>query len=79
MPQSPIFDSGTVIRFNHPPPLGLVWHEFGVLSLDQWVLGNGQVSISAIKLAYLREIQKRAHLNRDISQIPHGVLAYGLI
>ena len=45
MPQSPIFDSGTVIRFNHPPPLGLVWHEFGVLSLDQWVLGNSQVSV----------------------------------
>ena len=46
MPQSPIYDSGTEIRFNHPTPLGLVWREFGVLSLDQWVLGNSQVPVS---------------------------------
>ena len=52
--------------------MGLVWREFGGLNLDQWVLGNGQVSISAIKLAYLSEIQKRAHLNQDISSIPPG-------
>ena len=45
VPQSPIFDSGTVIRFNHPTRLGLVWREFGVLSLDQMVLGNSQVSV----------------------------------
>ena len=45
VPQSPIFDSGTVIRFNHPTPLGLVCGEFWVLSLDQWVLDNSQVSI----------------------------------
>ena len=43
--QSPIFDSGTVISFSHPTLLGLVWREFGVLSLDQWVQGNGQESI----------------------------------
>ena len=27
-------------------PVRLVWHEFGGLNLDQWVLGNGQLSIS---------------------------------
>ena len=43
--QSPIFDSGTVISFSHLTPLGLVWREFGVVSLDQWVLGNRQVSV----------------------------------
>ena len=26
-------------------PVCLVWREFGGLNLDQWVLGNGQVSI----------------------------------
>ena len=45
MRQSPIFDSGLIISLSHPTPVGLVWREFGVLSLDQWVLGNGQVSI----------------------------------
>ena len=29
----------------HSTPVCLVWHEFGGLNLDQWVLGNGQVSI----------------------------------
>ena len=45
--QSPIFDSGSglIINLSLPTPVGLVWREFGVLSLDQWVLGNGQVSI----------------------------------
>ena len=45
MHQSQIFDSGSIISLSHPTPVGLVWREFGVLSLDQWVLGNGQVSI----------------------------------
>ena len=30
----------------HSTPVCLVWHEFGSLNPDQWVLGNGQVSIS---------------------------------
>ena len=30
----------------HLTPVCLVWREFGGLNLDQWVLGNGQVSIS---------------------------------
>ena len=30
----------------HSTPVYLVWREFGGLNLDQWVLGNGQVSIS---------------------------------
>ena len=46
MRQSPIFDSGLIISLSHPTPVGLVWRKFGVLSLDQWELGNGQVSIS---------------------------------
>ena len=45
MRQSPIFDSWSVISLSHPTSVGLVWHEFGVLSLDQWVLGSSQVSI----------------------------------
>ena len=45
MRQSPIFDSKSVISLGHPTPVGLVWREFGVISLDQWPLGNGQVSI----------------------------------
>ena len=45
MHQSSIFDSGSIISLSHPTPVGLVWREFGVLSLDHWVLGNGQVSI----------------------------------
>ena len=44
--QSPIFDFKSVISLSHPTPVGLVWREFGVVSLDQWPLGNGQVSIS---------------------------------
>ena len=43
--QSPISDSKSVISLSHPTPVGLVWREFGVFSLDQWPLGNGQVSI----------------------------------
>ena len=27
-------------------PFSLVWREFGGLNLDQWVLVNGQVSVS---------------------------------
>ena len=27
-------------------PVCLVWREFGGLNLDEWVLGNGQESIS---------------------------------
>ena len=45
MHQSPIFGSRLIISLSHPTPVGLVWREFRVLSLDQWVLGNGQVSI----------------------------------
>ena len=30
----------------HSTPVCLVWREFGGLNLDQWVLGNGKVSIS---------------------------------
>ena len=45
MRQSPIFDFWSVISLSHPNPVGLVWREFGVLSLDQWVLGSSQVSI----------------------------------
>ena len=45
MRQNPIFDSWSVISLSHPTPVGLVWREFGDLSRDQWVLGNGQVSI----------------------------------
>ena len=45
MRQSPIFDSGLIISLSLPTRVGLVWREFGVLSLDQWVLGNSQVSI----------------------------------
>ena len=37
---------GSVISLNHPSQVGLVWREFGGLNLDQWVLDNGQVSIS---------------------------------
>ena len=53
MRQRPNFDSrvsesisqmGTSLT--HSTPVCLVWHEFGGLNLDQWVLGNGQVSIS---------------------------------
>ena len=29
----------------HSTPVCLVWREFGGLNLDQWVLGNDQVSI----------------------------------
>ena len=29
----------------HSTPVCLVWREFGGLNIDQWVLGNGQVSI----------------------------------
>ena len=29
----------------HSTPVCLVWREFGGLNLDQWVLGNVQVSI----------------------------------
>ena len=29
----------------HLTPVCLVWREFGGLNLDQWVLGNDQVSI----------------------------------
>ena len=46
MRQSPIFDSGLIISLSHPTPVSLVWREFGVLNLDLWVLGSGQVSIS---------------------------------
>ena len=45
MRQSPIFDSELITGLSHPTPIGLVWREFGVLSHEQWVLGNGQVSI----------------------------------
>ena len=34
------------ISQTHSTPVCLVWCEFGGLNLDQWVLGNGQVSIS---------------------------------
>ena len=30
----------------HSTPVCLVWREFGGLNLDQWVLVNGQVSVS---------------------------------
>ena len=36
---------GSVIILSHSTPVGLVWREFGGLKPDQWVLGNGQVSI----------------------------------
>ena len=36
---------GSEISLNHPTPVGLVWCEFWGLNLDQWVLGNSQVSI----------------------------------
>ena len=45
MHQNPIVDSGSIISLSHPTQVGLVWREFGDLSLDQWVLGSGQVSI----------------------------------
>ena len=73
MHQSPIFDSGLIISLSHPTLVGLVWREVGVLSLDQWVLGNSQVSIFDQFRCGISEIQKGAHLNRDISQFPHGV------
>ena len=45
MCQSPIFDSGLITGLSHATPVGLVWREFRVLSLDQLVVGNSQVSI----------------------------------
>ena len=48
MHQRPNFDSGvsqTGTSATHSMPVSLVWREFGDLNLDQWVLGNGQVSI----------------------------------
>ena len=33
-------------KYDPLTPVCLVWREFGGLNLDQWVLGNGQVSIS---------------------------------
>ena len=50
MRQRPNFDSGVSLSemgssLTHSTPDGLVWREFGGLNLDQWLLGNGQVSI----------------------------------
>ena len=36
---------GQWTRVTHSTPVCLVWREFGNLNLDQWVQGNGQVSI----------------------------------
>ena len=53
MRQRPIFDSGVSNQSNSNgdkfDPFNsscLVWREFWGLNLDQWILGNGQVSIS---------------------------------
>ena len=50
--QRPNFYSGVSGSFSqmgssltHSTPVCLVWRGFGGLNLDQWVLGNGQVSI----------------------------------
>jgi len=47
--QRPNLDSGVSesvgTSLTHSTPVCLVWREFGGLNLDQWVLGNGQVSI----------------------------------
>ena len=64
---------GSEISLSQPTLVGLVWHEFRGLNLDQWVLGNGQVSISDQFMDDFVSFQKRAHLNRDISHIPHSV------
>ena len=51
MHQRPIFDSGVIASakmetsLTHFTPVPLYWHEFWGLNLDQWVWGNGQVSI----------------------------------
>ena len=65
---------GSEISLSQPTPVGLVWHEFRGLNLDQWVLGNGQVSISDQFKDDFVSFQKRAHLNQDISHIPHSVI-----
>ena len=42
---SVISSSQTGTSLTHYTPVGLVWREFRGLNPDQWVLGNGQVSI----------------------------------
>ena len=40
-----ISSSHTGTSLTHFTPVALVWREFGGRNPDQWVLGNGQVSI----------------------------------
>ena len=43
--ESVISPSQMGTSMTHSTHVCLVWREFGGLNLDQWVLGNGQVSI----------------------------------
>ena len=51
---------GLEISLSQPTPVGLVWREFWGLNIDQWVLGNGQVSISDQFKDDFVSFQKRA-------------------
>ena len=57
----------------HSTPVCLVWHEFGGLNLDQWVLGNGQESIlDQVRVACMLQRPNFASLSQMGTSLTHS-------